>query len=56
MSDFNPYNVGYYGKPLSSLTRDELINAVLELAAIIHNCPVKGRYNELLERIDKEKG
>ncbi len=55
MSHFHPDNVGYYGKPVSSLTKDELLKAVLELAEIIHNCPVKGRCNEILERIEREK-
>ncbi len=55
MSDFCPDNVGYYGKPLSSLTKDELLNAVLEVMEIIHNCPVKGRCNEILERLEQGK-
>ena len=55
MSDFHPDNVGYYGKPLSSLSKDELLKAVLEIAEIIHNCPVKGRCNEILELIKKKK-
>jgi len=55
MSDFRPDNVGYYGKLLSSLTRDELIKAVLEVTEIIHNCPVKGRCSEILERIEQAK-
>lgn len=55
MSHFHPDNVGYYGKPVSSLTKVELLKAVLELAEIIHNCPVKGRCNEILERIEREK-
>jgi len=55
MSDFRPDNVGYYGKPLSSLTKDELLKAVLELAEIIHNCPVKGKCSEILERRELEK-
>lgn len=55
MSDFHPDNVGYYGKPLSSLSKDELIKAVLEATEIIHNCPVKGRCNEILELIEKKK-
>jgi hypothetical protein len=55
MSDFRPDNVGYYGKPLSSLTKDELLNAVLEVIEIIHNCPVKGRCNEILERLEQGK-
>lgn len=48
-------NVGYYGKPLSSLSKDELLKAVLELAEIIHNCPVRGKCNEILEHIEQEK-
>ena len=55
MSDFSPEKVGYYGKSVSSLTKDELIKTVLEVAEIIHNCPVKGKCNEILERIEKEK-
>jgi hypothetical protein len=55
MSDFHPDKVGYYGKPLSSLSKNELLKAVLELSEIIHNCPVKGRCNEILERIEREK-
>ena len=55
MSDFHPDNVGYYGKPMSSLSKDELLKAVLEVAEIIHNCPVKGRCNEILELIKKKK-
>jgi hypothetical protein len=55
MSDFRPDTVGYYGKPLSSLSKEELLKAVLEIAEIIHNCPVKGRCNEILERIEREK-
>mgnify|MGYP000305442558 CR=1 FL=1 len=55
MSDLRPDNVGYYGKPLSSCSKDELLKAVLEIVEIIHNCPVKGRCNEILELIEKEK-
>jgi hypothetical protein len=55
MSDFHPDDVGYYGKPLSSLSKEELLKALLEIAEIIHNCPVKGRCNEILELIEKEK-
>ena len=55
MSDFHPDDVGYYGKPLPSLSKEELLKALLEIAEIIHNCPVKGRCNEILELIEKEK-
>ena len=55
MGDLRPDNVGYYGKPLSSLTREELIKALLEIQEIIHNCPVKGKCNEILKHIEKER-
>ena len=55
MSDFHPDKIGYYGRPVSSLTKDELLKAVMELAEIIYNCPVKGKCNEILERIEQEK-
>jgi hypothetical protein len=55
MSDFRPDNVGYYGKPLSSCSKDELLKGVLEVTEIIHNCPVKGKCNEILERLEQEK-
>ena len=49
MSEFRPDNVCYDGKPLSSLSRDELINAVLEVTEMIHHC------NGILERIEQKK-
>lgn len=55
MSNFHPDKIGYYGKPVSSLTEDERLKALLELAEIIYNCPVKGRCNEILELIEQEK-
>ena len=27
-----PVEIGYYGRPLSKLTRDELLNAIIELS------------------------
>ena len=32
--------IAYYGKPIDSLTREELISALEELAGAIHNCAV----------------
>ncbi len=55
MGDFQSDQVGYYGKPVSSLTKDELLKAVLEISEIIYNCPVKGKCSEILERIEQEK-
>ncbi len=56
MSDLHPDKIGYYGKPVSSLTKDELLKAVLELAEIMYNCPVKGKCNEILNLIEKQSG
>ena len=56
MSDLHPDKIGYYGKPVSSLTKDELLKAVLELAEIIHNCPVKGKCNAILKLIERQSG
>ena len=43
MSDLHPDKIGYYGKPVSSLMKDELLQAVLELSEIIHNCQYANR-------------
>jgi len=54
MSDLHPDKIGYYGKPVSSLTKDELLKAVLELSEIIYNCPVKGKCCEILKLIEQQ--
>ena len=54
MSDLKPDEIGYYGKPVMSLDKDELIKVVLELSQIIHNCPVKGRCREILKLIEEK--
>ena len=56
MSDLHPDKIGYYGKPVSSLTKDELLKAVLELVEVIHNCPVKGKCREILKLIEQQSG
>ena len=56
MSDLHPDKIGYYGKPVSSLTKDELLKVVLELSETIYNCPVKGKCNEILKLIKKWYG
>ena len=35
--------IAYYGRPIASLTRDELISAIEELAGAIHDCAVKNK-------------
>ena len=56
MSDLNPDKIGYYGKPVLSLTKDELLKVVLELSEIIYNCPVKGKCSEILKLIEEQPG
>jgi hypothetical protein len=53
MSDLELDKIGYYGRPVLSLSKDELLKIVLELAEIIHNCPVKGKCIEILEFLKK---
>lgn len=38
MSKIDRNQIAYYGKSIDSLTRDELINALEELAGAIHDC------------------
>ena len=59
MNELNLDQIGYYGKPISTLSKDELRKVVLELSEIINNCPVKGNCGEivkLLENILKKNG
>ena len=49
MRDLELDKIGYYGKSVSSLTKDELLKAVLELSKIIYNCPVKGKCIEIIK-------
>ena len=43
MRKLNPKDIGYYGKPISKLPRDELLNVIVELAGIVHECSIKGK-------------
>ena len=56
MTDLHPDKIGYYGKPVSSLNKNELLKVVLELSEIIYNCPVKGKCGEILKLIEKSGG
>jgi hypothetical protein len=38
MYRMEPKDIGYYGKPIDALSRDELINAITELAQAIYDC------------------
>ena len=54
MSDLELDKIGYYGKPVSSLSKDELLKVVSELSKKIYNCPVKGNCREILKLIEKQ--
>ena len=56
MSDLHPDKIGYYGKPVSSLTKDELLKVVVELSETIYNCPVKCKCGEILKLIEESSG
>ena len=43
MSKIDCKQIAYSGKPNDSLTRDELINALEELASAIHDCAVENK-------------
>ena len=54
ISDLQPDKIGYYGKPVSSLTKGDLVKVVLELSEVIYNCPVKGKCGEILKLIENQ--
>jgi hypothetical protein len=43
MKKFDAKEIGYYGKPIAKLARDELLNVIMELAGIIHECSIKDK-------------
>ena len=43
MSNIDCKQIAYYGKPIDSLTRDELIKALEELAGAIHECAAENK-------------
>ena len=54
MSDLELDKISYYGKPVASLSKDELLKVVLELARKIYYCPVKGNCNKILKLLEKQ--
>ena len=53
MKRYDPKEIGYYGKPITTLARDELLVAFAELAAIIYECSVKDKKFEEFAFIKK---
>jgi hypothetical protein len=36
--ELSPSDIGYRGKPIETLTKEELMDAFLELSQLIYNC------------------
>jgi hypothetical protein len=53
MKKFDAKGIGYYGKPITKLTRDELLNVIVELAGIIHECSMKDKKIEQFIHVKK---
>ncbi len=50
MAKIHCKQIAYYGKPIESLTRDELISALEELAGAIQDCAVgRKKCEEILQ-------
>jgi hypothetical protein len=52
MAKIDCKQIAYYGKPIDSLTRKELISALEELAGAIHDCAVKNKRCSEIIKID----
>jgi len=55
MGKLDVNDIAYYGKPITSLTKEELLGALLALANIINDCPVKGECEKLLGSEDSKR-
>ena len=56
MSKLNYKDVAYYGRSIESLTREELLDAFLDLAKTVNDCPVKGDCKRLFDNSNIKKG
>ena len=57
MSKIDHKQIGYYGRPIDSLTRDELISALEELTAAINYCAVgNNKCKEIIQIKDRAEG
>jgi len=54
MPKIDSKQIAYYGKPIDSLTRDELLSAIEELAGAIHECAVKNKRCSEIIKVDTE--
>ena len=56
MSQLEYKDTSYYGRPITSLKKEELLEALLNLAQIINDCPVKGDCKKLFDVADIKAG
>jgi hypothetical protein len=52
MSKIDRNQIAYYGKSIDSLTRDELVSAIEELAGAIHDCAKENKECTKIIKID----
>ena len=53
MTKIDCKEIAYHGKPIGSLTKGELINALEELAGAIHECAANGKKCDTIIQIKK---
>jgi len=41
MKKIPPEKIGYYGRPITALSKAELLDALSDLVTVIHNCSQK---------------
>lgn len=56
MKKLDAKKIGYYGKPITTLTKDELLSAFEEIAGIIHECLIKDKKIEEFLHVKKNNG
>ncbi len=56
MSKLNYKDVAYYGRSIESLTKEELLEALLKLAMMVKDCPVKDGCMRVFDDSDIRKG
>ena len=49
MTQIDPEKIGYYGRPITKMTREELLNAFIDLVLVIQDCTKKdGKCKDVL--------
>ena len=56
MSKLDYKDIAYYGKPITSLTKKELLEALLVLSKMVNDCPVKGDCKKLFVTTNNNAG